>query len=959
MAERSFRPDVEGLRAVAVLTVLGFHAAVPGMAGGYVGVDVFFVVSGFLITGQVLGRREFSLAEFYARRARRILPAACVVLLFTALATWVVLPPLRQQDVAYDLLTAALNGGNWRFVADQTDYLAASRAPSPLLHYWSLGVEEQFYVVWAPLVLLAILAARKRKRPVRSFVLAEILVLSAVSFALSLHWTRTSAPLAYMSSPSRAWQFGAGAILAVAISGRTARFRRIRTVAGFAGLALILAATVVFGARTPYPGTAALVPVVGTVLILWAGAGEYPKVSVSALLAIRPARAVGRLSFALYLWHWPILVLTQARFGDVSWELAATLAALSALPAYATMRLVEQPLRFSKLIASTPRRGLAIGATAVMLPLAAGLAVGTGAANSLGDARPFDISALPTAAPAGPHLLAAPAAHHTGGPTMPSPAQARKDFPPDDGCEVAPEVAQSTACLFTPAPAGSAAGSVPPTGLVHDPNPPALDRFPADRIVLIGDSHAGQWFSAVSRIAADRHLAVEERVKQGCPFADLKVTSPVLGRDYRECYSWRTSVLEQLSQEPRPSLIVLSELGWYAPAAETAKAWDGPLIRLKTLGVPLAAIHDTPKPDTDIPVCVSGSEESWKDCAFKRNGALTADPLAADSRVTPIDLSPLLCPDAECPAVLDGVLLYRDDSHLSNAAAYLMAPRRAAQLPFAKAWQTVFAADFRGPAGAPLPQQDWLIDTGHCYPGCPAPNWGTGEVESMSADPANVALDGAGSLRITPIRAADGSWTSGRVETRRTDFAAPPGGVLRISATLTLPEVGATEGAGYWPAFWALGSGVRDGTQPWPGGGEIDVLEALNGRPSLWSTLHCGSLPTGPCREPGGVGSGELPCPACAVGAHEYSVEVDRSRSPEQIRWSVDGAEVFHVDADRVDPVAWDAAVHHGFFVVFDVAIGGSFPGSVGGPAAEHPGAATVGGRPMTVTGLRISTRGG
>ncbi|MBS2538257.1 acyltransferase family protein, partial [Catenulispora sp. NF23] len=470
---RGFRADIEGLRAVAVVAVLGFHAAVPGMAGGYVGVDVFFVMSGFLITGQVMRRSGFSLAEFYARRARRILPAASVVLLFTAVATWAWLPPLRQQDVAYDLLTAALNGGNWRFVADQTNYLAASRAPSPLLHYWSLGVEEQFYVVWAPLVLLAIVAARKRNSSVRRFVLAEVLLLSVVSFALSLHWTHTSAPLAYMGSPSRAWQFGAGAILAVALDGRSVDqnpsgqkrngLNRVRIAAGFVGAALIIAATVTYDSKTPYPGTAALLPVIGTILVLFAGAGEYPKFSISGLLANKAPRAIGRLSFALYLWHWPILVLVQARWGDLPWELAATLAAASAIPAYATMRLVEQPLRFSKLITEVPRRGMAIGAIAVMLPLAAGLAVGTGAARTLGDAQPFDIRTLPAAAAAGPHLLAAPAADRTGGPTTPTPAQARKDFPPDGDCEVAPAVAISEPCLFIPAPAETSDSTQTPT----------------------------------------------------------------------------------------------------------------------------------------------------------------------------------------------------------------------------------------------------------------------------------------------------------------------------------------------------------------------------------------------------------------------------------------------------------------------------------------------------------------
>lgn len=174
-------------------------------------------------------------------------------------------------------------------------------------------------------------------------------------------------------------------------------------------------------------------------------------------------------------------MLAQAKWGDLPWETAAVLTTLSALPAYGTMRLVEQPL-------------------------AAGLAVGTGAANSLGDAPPFDVRALPTAAPAGPHLLANPAADRTGGTTLPSPAQARKNSPPDGACEEAPDVAVSTLCLFTNAP-----GSTAPAGLVRDPHPPAPDRLPAGRVVLIGDSHAGQWFSAVSRIASERGLAVEER----------------------------------------------------------------------------------------------------------------------------------------------------------------------------------------------------------------------------------------------------------------------------------------------------------------------------------------------------------------------------------------------------------------------------------------------------------------
>ncbi|WP_276329048.1 acyltransferase family protein, partial [Crossiella equi] len=210
------RRDIEGLRAVAVLTVLGFHAGVPGFTGGYVGVDVFFVISGFLITGLLLGDIQraggFSLKEFYARRARRILPSAAVVLLAVAFGSWLLLPPLRARDVAVDVLAGALNVANWRFVVNQTDYLAAARDHSPVLHFWSLAVEEQFYLVWAPL-LLGVAVLVRRSVPAIATVIG---VLAAASFVLSVQWTASAEPLAYMGSPARAWEFGVGALAAVA-----------------------------------------------------------------------------------------------------------------------------------------------------------------------------------------------------------------------------------------------------------------------------------------------------------------------------------------------------------------------------------------------------------------------------------------------------------------------------------------------------------------------------------------------------------------------------------------------------------------------------------------------------------------------------------------------------------------------------------------------------------------------
>jgi beta-glucanase (GH16 family) len=216
----------------------------------------------------------------------------------------------------------------------------------------------------------------------------------------------------------------------------------------------------------------------------------------------------------------------------------------------------------------------------------------------------------------------------------------------------------------------------------------------------------------------------------------------------------------------------------------------------------------------------------------------------------------------------------------------------------------------------------------------------------MSASTANVRLDGKGALEILPTRSANGSWSSGRIESRRTDLAAPPGGVLRIEASMALPDVSGPAAAGYWPAFWALGGALRNGYTGWPGVGEWDVTESVDGRPSVFGTLHCGVALGGPCREPQGLGSGERNCAGCGKGFHTYAVEVDRSVSPEQVRWYLDGREYHRVSAAGIDPATWDRAVDHGVFLILDVAVGGGLPGAFGG---GHPGPATEPGHPLRV----------
>ncbi|MBG0826629.1 acyltransferase [Planomonospora sp. ID67723] len=633
-----FRPDIEGLRAVAVLAVLAFHAGVPGLAGGFIGVDVFFVVSGFLITGLLLrdisASGSFSLPEFYARRARRILPAAGLVLLATAAGAWLLLPPLRGTDVAGDVVAAALSIANWRFAAGQTDYLAAERDPSPLLHYWSLAVEEQFYLLWAPLLLVLALAARRLRRDPVPAVTAAVVVLTGGSLALSLWWTEISEPLAYLASPSRAWQFGAGALAAVLLPYGQRPRSASSAVLGLAGAVAVLWPVLVYDAATPYPGTAALVPTLGAVAVI---AFRSP---FSALLSLAPVRAVGRLSFSWYLWHWPVLVLTEAAAGPQPWSVKLALVLGSAIPAGLTMKLVENPLRTSRVVAALPRRGLALGTSAVVVPVAAALLLNGGAVHGATVTPRVTVAETPP-----------------GGALQPPPAQARVDYPASAGCEIGLTAVTSPPCLF-----GNTASK--------------------NRVVLIGDSHAGQWFAAAERIALRRGWALEVLVKPGCPLPRLTVVDPRLDREYRECDAWREYALDRLDASSPPRLVLLASLNAYTrDRAVLTRAWDTTLARLERLGASLVYLRDTPLPGTDVPACLSGSPVP--ECAFPRAAGLRPDPLAeqvaAGERpgMRVLDMSPLLCPGTgrTCPAALDGIVLYRDDSHITDTLARRLAPR--------------------------------------------------------------------------------------------------------------------------------------------------------------------------------------------------------------------------------------------------------------------------------------------
>ncbi len=384
-AQTGFRPDIEGLRAVAVLAVVLFHAGVPGVGGGYVGVDVFFVISGFLITGLLWREANTTgsvrLRRFYGARARRLLPASATVGVITAIGSAVLLPPLQARTVIGDGITSALYVGNYRFILQGVDYFA-SHIPSPFQHYWSLGVEEQFYLVWPALIIGTAWLIRRVRRRSRAEAtssqrpyLVVLALVAALSFALSLVVTYWAPFVAFFSLPTRAWQLAVGGLVALT-AGQWRRLPpRAAAIAGWAGLALILLACTRLIATTLYPGIAPLLPTLGAALVIGAGCAA-PSQGCGRVLAVSPMRAIGRMSYSWYLWHWPVLVLAPPLLGHplgLAGRLAAAL--VSGGLAVLTLRVIENPLRFAAPLRRSALGSLALGGAATAVAVCVGLAL--------------------------------------------------------------------------------------------------------------------------------------------------------------------------------------------------------------------------------------------------------------------------------------------------------------------------------------------------------------------------------------------------------------------------------------------------------------------------------------------------------------------------------------------------------------------------------------------------------
>ena len=643
-----FRPDVEGLRAVAIVLVLLAHAGVGAAGGGFVGVDVFFVISGFLITRLLVRELDrtggISLPRFYARRVRRLLPQAIVAIVAVALVSRIVLSPLAADAVLRDVMAAGVYAMNWHLSAQAVDYFAAGAADGPLDHFWSLAVEEQFYVVW-PLLLLLL-----RRR----WVAPALAAIFAVSLTHAIQRAGATPQQAYFSTAARAWELALGGLVALALAERRLG-RRSATALGWAGLASIGYATATFGARTAMPALPALLPALGACALVAAGTSAVPA-APTRLLALSPMRFVGRISYAWYVWHWPVLVLAAAVAGPLGTGAALAVTAASFVPTIVTHRWIEEPIRRSRVRVRTAV--LAAPATASLVIVAA-LAIS------------WSIPSPPTLAAGkaegAAQLVRAPRLQRAATALRPTPRDADADRGRswEDGCLVDAAATSSPPCVYG-------------------------DRSAATTVVLFGDSHAMQFFPALDRVALRRHWRLVQLAKSGCPPEAVRVIYEPLDRQYPECDAWRDAALARISRE-RPALVVTSSSVAYrvvegrrvldgaAGLAALTRAYPRALARLAQIVPRVAVLTDAPRPPIDVPDCVATHLRDLRRCAFPRRAAVArARVLAAAARrvrgVQLIDTASRFCLRRLCPAVIGDVLVYRQTGHITATYMRTLAP---------------------------------------------------------------------------------------------------------------------------------------------------------------------------------------------------------------------------------------------------------------------------------------------
>ena len=603
--------QIQGLRALAALLVTLFHAK--WVSGGFIGVDIFYVISGFLITGLLLREIDrtgtINFTEFYARRFKRLLPTSFFVLTITAIASWLLIPATMRASLGRDVIAASLYVSNYLFAWWQADYQNLDATPSPVIHYWSLAVEEQFYVVWPLLILLFFTFAKRLNNKIILTYLVAAITIS--SFIFSIYQTEASPIWAFYSLPTRAWELGLGALLVLLPPIKAKKF------VGLIGFLLIILSAFIFNESTAFPGVNAALPVLGTVLLI-ATINSWPPF-LNDVANSRLFQWLGEISYPLYLWHWPLLVLPSTYFARPL-EIYERLIAIAATILFAdlTHRFIEEPYRNKKLLPSLVYKRVAYVTS---------LSVFMGALIMFSNSDKIDVSGINGAVSLA-QIKARPLVY-------------------DDGCHANYAQTQSAKCEYA--------------------------NLESDKVmVLYGDSHAAQWFPALLEIANRSGYKLISLTKSACPSVET-VRKDQGGFKMSRCAKWRENTTERIRQI-QPDVLVMSSFQYFAqpPQFKDRTKWwnDGQrkLLRdVKDSSSQLIYITDTPHPMRDILACLTNNSIS------KCNTSQRSENLSI-SGFKVVDPNPWLCSNV-CPAVKDGVVAYRDASHISVDMSIALIPR--------------------------------------------------------------------------------------------------------------------------------------------------------------------------------------------------------------------------------------------------------------------------------------------
>lgn len=644
-----YRPELQGLRALAVALVVLYHVWFGRVSGG---VDVFLLVTGFLLTGQLYraaARGRLSLPARWSRTLVRLLPTMAVVLVTTSVAGLLVLPEGRWLQTVREVVASVLFLENWQLAADSVDYAARSNTSSVVQHFWSLSIQGQVFLIWPVVIALVALASRGVAATLHTRLTITSAAVFAVSLAYSISLTITDQQLAYFDSLARAWEFALGALLALWID-RIVLPVRVRIAMGWVGVVTLIACGLIIEGVNVFPGYAALWPTGSAVLVLVAG-HTRSRFAADRVLASRGARYLGDLSFPLYLWHWPVLMLYLSdRDQDAAGLRGGLLViSISVLLAVLTHHLVERPLIARGFSVRGGVKLAAVSLAAVLM--VAGAWQGAAAVRAMpsgvvGDAQHPGAMALTT----GPVRSA---------PLLPTAVSVLEDWDneTDWNCSPMQAAPESNVCIQPV-------------------------QKPAKRVLIVGDSHIQQFGAALRPIAEKYNWQLISMLRGACPFSTASETDP----NQPGCVEWNDAAVREIADLKPDAVVTLASLDARPGLTErTPPGFPAQWKRVTDLGIPVLAVRDNPRFDFSMPDCIQQNGADSPKCSFPRDDIYSAVPPyekvpGVPPGVTFLDIADAVCTAEVCPPTIGNVLVYLDDNHLTRSYATTMAGRIEAQV---------------------------------------------------------------------------------------------------------------------------------------------------------------------------------------------------------------------------------------------------------------------------------------